>query len=146
MSATTAGWHDVEAAVPRGIANSTPLSAARARNAEVWDVDARRYIDFVGGIGTLATGHCHPEVIAAVRAPPRCFHAYGLPGDVLSARTSSCAKRLNRLAPFAGPARERSVHHRVRRRSENAVKIARIATGRAGRARVLRRVPRPHAF
>ena len=39
----------------------------RARNAELWDVEGKRYIDFAGGIAVLNTGHCHPEVIAAVK-------------------------------------------------------------------------------
>jgi 4-aminobutyrate aminotransferase/(S)-3-amino-2-methylpropionate transaminase len=50
-----------------GVATATPVFAARAENAEIWDTDGRRYIDFAGGIGVLATGHRHPRVLAAVR-------------------------------------------------------------------------------
>jgi len=57
-----------EAAVPRGIGHSTPISAQRALNAEVWDVEGKRYVDFAGGIAVLNTGHCHPTIMAAVRA------------------------------------------------------------------------------
>ena len=56
------------AAVVRGIGHATPISAARALNSEIWDVEGKRYVDFAGGIGVLNTGHCHPKVMAAVRA------------------------------------------------------------------------------
>ena len=54
------------AAVPRGVGHATPVYAARAENAEVWDVEGRRYVDFAGGIAVLNTGHRHPKVMAAV--------------------------------------------------------------------------------
>ena len=54
-------------AVARGVANMHDIYAVRAENAEVWDVDGRRYIDFAGGIGVLNTGHRHPKVMAAVQ-------------------------------------------------------------------------------
>ena len=53
------------AAIPRALTHATPAFAQRARNAEIWDVEGRRYIDFAGGIGVLNTGHCHPRVMAA---------------------------------------------------------------------------------
>ncbi|MBD8492276.1 4-aminobutyrate--2-oxoglutarate transaminase [Pseudomonas syringae] len=53
--------------VPRGIATAHPVVAARAQGAELWDVDGRRYLDFVGGIGVLNVGHNHPRVVEAVR-------------------------------------------------------------------------------
>src|SRR5262245_41518151 len=52
-------------AVARGVASATPVYAARAENAEIWDVDGKRYIDFAGGIAVLNTGHRHPKVMAA---------------------------------------------------------------------------------
>jgi hypothetical protein len=57
-----------EQAVPRGVASSTAVFADRAENAELWDVEGRRYVDFAGGIAVLNTGHRHPKVIAAVQA------------------------------------------------------------------------------
>ena len=54
------------AAVIRGVGHITPLSAAKAKNAEVWDVEGKRYVDFAGGIAVVNTGHCHPKVMAAV--------------------------------------------------------------------------------
>ena len=56
------------AAVPRGVSTATPIFADRAENAELWDVEGRRYVDFAGGIAVLNTGHRHPRVIAAVEA------------------------------------------------------------------------------
>jgi len=56
-----------EAAVPRGVGISHSVFTARAENADIWDVEGRRYIDFAGGIAVLNTGHRHPKVIAAVQ-------------------------------------------------------------------------------
>jgi 4-aminobutyrate aminotransferase/4-aminobutyrate aminotransferase/(S)-3-amino-2-methylpropionate transaminase len=52
-------------ALPRGVGQAHGLFAARAENAQVWDVEGRRYIDFVAGIAVVNTGHCHPKVVAA---------------------------------------------------------------------------------
>ncbi len=53
--------------VPRGIITAHPIVAARAQGTELWDVDGKRYLDFVGGIGVLNVGHNHPRVVEAVR-------------------------------------------------------------------------------
>ena len=44
-----------------------PISLSHGKNAEVWDTTGKRYIDFVGGIGVLNLGHCHPAVVEAIR-------------------------------------------------------------------------------
>jgi 4-aminobutyrate aminotransferase/(S)-3-amino-2-methylpropionate transaminase len=44
-----------------------PISLSHGKNAEVWDTTGKRYIDFVGGIGVLNLGHCHPGVVEAIR-------------------------------------------------------------------------------
>lgn len=54
--------------VPRGLVTAHPLVIDRAQGAELWDVDGKRYLDFVGGIGVLNIGHNHPKVVAAVHA------------------------------------------------------------------------------
>ena len=51
-----------DAAIARGISNQLPVYVARAENAELWDVEGRRYIDFAGGFAVLNTGHVHPRV------------------------------------------------------------------------------------
>ena len=55
-----------QAAVPRGVNTAHPVFAVRASNAEIWDVEGKRYIDFAGGIGVQNFGHCHPDVVAAI--------------------------------------------------------------------------------
>ena len=51
-----------ESAVPRGVSNLLPVFTERAENAELWDVEGKRYIDFAGGIAVLNTGHLNPTV------------------------------------------------------------------------------------
>jgi len=57
-----------QAAVARGVGQAHEIFIARGENAEVWDVEGKRYIDFAGGIAVLNTGHRHPRVMAAVQA------------------------------------------------------------------------------
>ena len=52
--------------VPRGVVTAHPIFVEKAAGSELWDVEGRRYIDFVGGIGVQNIGHSHPKVIAAV--------------------------------------------------------------------------------
>ncbi|MBU0780094.1 MAG: aminotransferase class III-fold pyridoxal phosphate-dependent enzyme, partial [Alphaproteobacteria bacterium] len=66
-------------AVPRGVASATPIFASYAENAELWDVEGNRFIDFVGGIAVLNTGHRHPRVVAAAKA--HLTHAIGVGGQ-----------------------------------------------------------------
>ncbi|WP_243370848.1 4-aminobutyrate--2-oxoglutarate transaminase [Microvirga solisilvae] len=118
------------AAVVRGVGHATPLSASRARNAELWDVEGRRYVDFAGGIAVLNTGHCHPKVIAAVqeqmtRFTHTCFQV------VMYEPYIALAERLNALAPIPGPLKS-ALFTTGAEATENAVKIARAATGRSG--------------
>lgn len=118
------------AAVPDGIATATPLFAARAGNAELWDADGRRFIDFAGGIAVLNTGHRHPRVIDAVRDQlDRYTHtAFQVVAYEPYVRL---AERLNELAPLGGPAKTLLLSTGAEA-VENAVKIARAATGRTG--------------
>ncbi len=55
------------AAVARGVGVATPLFAQKAKNAELWDSEGRRFIDFAGGIAVVNTGHSHPRVVEAVK-------------------------------------------------------------------------------
>ncbi|WP_225769417.1 4-aminobutyrate--2-oxoglutarate transaminase [Inquilinus sp. Marseille-Q2685] len=118
------------AAVVRGVGHATPISAARALNAEVWDVEGKRYVDFAGGIAVVNTGHCHPKVIAAVQEQMAnfthtCFQV------LLYEPYIELAEKLNALAPISGPLK--SVFFTTgAEATENAVKIARAATGRSG--------------
>ena len=84
-------------AVPRGIATKS-VYAARAENAEIWDVDGKRYIDFAAGIAVVNTGHRHPKVMAAVAAQLNnfthtCFNVAPYEEYI------RVAERLNKAAP-----------------------------------------------
>ena len=60
------------AAVARGVGQTHEIFVARARNAELWDVEGKRYIDFAGGIAVLNTGHCSLANQVPVRPAPVC--------------------------------------------------------------------------
>jgi 4-aminobutyrate aminotransferase len=118
------------AAISRGVGVTTQIYADRAENAEIWDAEGRRYIDFAAGIAVVNTGHRHPKVIAAVK-------------DQLDRFTHTChqvvpyesyvrlAERLNRVVP--GDFAKKTIFVTTgAEATENAVKIARAATGRSG--------------
>jgi 4-aminobutyrate aminotransferase/(S)-3-amino-2-methylpropionate transaminase len=117
-----------EAAVPRGVGNSLAVYAERALNAELWDVEGRRYIDFAAGIAVLNTGHLHPRVAAAVseqltKLSHACFQVTPYESYV------RLAEELNDLAP--GPEPKKTIFLTTGAEAvENAVKIARFATKR----------------
>lgn len=115
-------------AVARGVGNMHNLYAERAENAEVWDVEGKRYIDFAGGIAVLNTGHCHPKIMQAVAAQMErythtCFQV--MPYEPYVA----LAERLNALAP-GDDAKKTLFLTTGAEAVENAVKIARAHTGR----------------
>ena len=119
-----------EAAVARGVASAAPVFADRAENAEVWDVEGRRYIDFAGGIAVLNTGHRHPKVVEAAKAQEDRFTHTSfqvLPYEPYVA----LAEKLNALAP-GDFAKKTLLVTTGAEAVENAVKIARAATGRPG--------------
>ncbi|WBY01228.1 4-aminobutyrate--2-oxoglutarate transaminase [Ramlibacter tataouinensis] len=123
-------WRErLRAAIPQGIAVATDVFAERALNAQLWDVDGRRYIDFAGGIGVLNVGHRHPRVLQAVHEQAErflhtCWQVIPYPGYV------QLAEVLNRLAPLGGAAAKTALFSTGAEAVENAVKIARAATGR----------------
>ncbi len=119
-----------DAAVARGVASAAPIYAAYAENAELWDVEGNRYIDFVGGIAVLNTGHRHPKVIAAAKAQEDHYTHTSfqvVPYEPYIA----LAEKLNALAPGDHPKKSLLVTTGAEA-VENAVKIARAATGRPG--------------
>ena len=116
-------------AVPRGVSNSLAVYAERASNAELWDVEGRRYIDFASGISVLNTGHVHPKVSAAIaqqlaRLTHTCFQVTPTESYV------ALAEALNALAPGAGP--KKTIFLTTGAEAvENAIKIARFHTRRS---------------
>jgi len=119
-----------ERAVARGVSTLAPFFIDHAENAELWDVEGNRYIDFTGGIAVLNTGHRHPKVIAAAKAQEdrfthTCFQVVPYEPYV------ALCERLNALAPGDAPKKTLLVTTGAEA-VENAVKIARAATGRPG--------------
>jgi 4-aminobutyrate aminotransferase/(S)-3-amino-2-methylpropionate transaminase len=117
------------AAVPRGVANLHAIYAERASNAELRDIEGRRYIDFGSGIAVLNTGHRHPKVIAAVAAQlEKLTHA----GFQITPYESyvALAERLNAIAPGTTP-KKTILFSTGAEAVENAIKIARFHTRRA---------------
>ncbi len=116
-------------AVPRGVASATQIAVAKALNARLWDVSGREYIDFAGGIAVLNTGHRHPKVIEAVRSQLDNFThtAFQVAGY---GPYIELAERLNALAPIERDAKT-ILFTTGAEAIENAVKIARAATGRS---------------
>jgi 4-aminobutyrate aminotransferase/(S)-3-amino-2-methylpropionate transaminase len=116
------------AAVAQGIATRA-IYAARAENAELWDVEGRRYVDFAAGIAVTNTGHRHPKVMAAVAEQAQafthtCVHVTPYESYI------RLAERLNALAPGDFP--KKTIFPSTGAEAvENAVKIARYATGRS---------------
>ncbi|CAO3404072.1 4-aminobutyrate--2-oxoglutarate transaminase [Azospirillum sp. 11R-A] len=119
-----------EAAVSRGISAGMPFYIDRAENAEMWDVEGKRFIDFAGGIAVLNTGHRHPKVMEAVKAQLERFtHTCAMvtPYDSFV----ELAEKLNALVP--GPTPKKTAFFTTGAEAvENAVKVARAATGRPG--------------
>jgi 4-aminobutyrate aminotransferase len=116
-------------AVARGVYSSTPIFAAKALNAELWDADGKRYIDFAVGIAVCNTGHCHPKIMAAAKAQCDLFTHTAFQVCAYESYIA-LAERLNELAPMDDA---RSIFFSTGAEAvENAVKIARIATGRSG--------------
>ena len=119
-----------DAAIARGVANQLPVYIERARNAELWDADGRRYVDFASGIAVVNTGHLHPAVQAAAARQLEAFtHTCFMvtPYEV----AVELAERLNGLAP--GPAPKKTIFVTTGAEAvENAIKIARAHTGRSG--------------
>jgi 4-aminobutyrate aminotransferase/(S)-3-amino-2-methylpropionate transaminase len=115
-------------AVPRGVSNSTAIYTQRAQNAEMWDVEGKRYIDFAAGIAVLNTGHNHPRVVAAVAEQLTRFSHTAF--QVTPYETYiALAERLNALVPGPTPKKTLLVTTGAEA-TENAVKIARAYTKR----------------
>jgi 4-aminobutyrate aminotransferase/(S)-3-amino-2-methylpropionate transaminase len=114
--------------VARGVSTAHPLWVERASGAELWDADGRRYLDFVGGIGTLNVGHAHPRVVAAIAAQAArlthtCFQV------AMYEPYLRVAEELNRRAPGTAPKKALLLSTGAEA-TENAIKIAREHTRR----------------
>jgi 4-aminobutyrate aminotransferase len=130
-SGTNAEWHARRlAATPRGVAVFGDFYIDRARNAEFWDIEGRRFIDFAGGIAVLNTGHVHPKVQAAIAAQLQRF-THSCYQVVPYAEYVSLAERINAIVPIAGN-KKTAFFSTGAEAVENAIKIARSYTKRSG--------------
>ena len=128
---TNAAWHARRlAATPRGVGVMGDFFIDRAKNAEFWDIEGRRFIDFAGGIAVLNTGHVHPKVQAAIAAQLQRF-THSCYQVVPYTEYVALAERINELVPIDGPVKT-AFFSTGAEAIENAMKIARSSTGRSG--------------
>ena len=128
---TNADWHACRlAATPRGVAVMGDFFIDHAKNAEFWDIEGRRFIDFAGGIAVLNTGHIHPKVQAAIAAQLQRF-THTCYQVVPYAEYVSLAERINSIVPIDGPTKT-AFFSTGAEAVENAIKIARSYTKRSG--------------
>src|SRR5664280_3160272 len=107
---------------------SYPMVAKRGRGIVVEDVDGNEFFDFSAGIAVTSTGHCHPEVVAAIQKQAgELIHMSGT--DFYYESMVTLAERLSKIAPMKGP-------HKIyygnsgAEAIECALKLARYHTGR----------------
>jgi 4-aminobutyrate aminotransferase/(S)-3-amino-2-methylpropionate transaminase len=117
-------------AVPRSVFNTLPVFVASGDGASLVDVDGNRFVDLAGGLGVLNVGRANPRVLEAVHAQAdaflhECFHVAMYEGYV------ELAEALNRITPGTHP-KKTMLANSGAEAVENAVKIARLATGRDG--------------
>ena len=128
---SNAEWQERKvAAIARGQGNMAPVYVERAKNAELWDIEGKRYIDFGTGIAVCNTGHSNPQVVAAVKEQLERFsHTCVMvtPYDT----AVRLAEALNELAPGNTPKKSMFVTTGAEA-VENTIKIARAHTGRRG--------------
>lgn len=118
-----------QAAFARGMGNMLPVYVDKALNAEVWDIEGKRYIDFAGGIAVVNTGHSHPRIVEAVKQQlDRFSHTC-----IMITPYTNAVELAERLVQ-ATPVKEgRAIFVSTGAEAvENAVKIARAYTGRPG--------------
>ena len=114
----------------RGIGVLCDWYVDRAENATIWSTTGKTYTDFAGGIAVLNTGHRHPKVIEAVKAQLDRFTHTSFQVSPYASYVE-LLERLIALAPIQGPAKG-ALFTTGAEAVENAVKIARAATGRHG--------------
>ncbi|RFB91359.1 4-aminobutyrate--2-oxoglutarate transaminase [Rhizobium leguminosarum bv. trifolii] len=118
-----------EAAVAFGAATAHPVFVDRAIGSEIWDVDGKHYVDFASGIAVMNTGHQHPAVTQAVTTQLSKYGHVAFPVNSYAPYVEVC-ERLNAVAPIKNA--KSALFTTGAEAVENAIKIARIATGRLG--------------
>jgi 4-aminobutyrate aminotransferase / (S)-3-amino-2-methylpropionate transaminase / 5-aminovalerate transaminase len=119
-----------EKVIARGQGNLASVYIQKAKNAELWDVEGKRYIDFGAGIAVSNTGHCHPQIVAAVKQQVDNFsHTCVMVTPYES--SVALAEKLVAIAPGESPKKAIFVTTGAEA-VENCIKIARAHTGRRG--------------
>lgn len=116
------------AAISPSYPRDYPFVMDHGRGSEVWDVDGHRYIDWASGIATCATGHCHPEVVAAIQTQAEKF--IHISSDFYHPIWVELAEKLDAIAPFTEAARSFMTNSGTEA-VEAAIKLARHHTGRS---------------
>ena len=118
-----------KAAIPAGLAQHLDMMIDRAENAEYWDEAGKRYIDFGAGIAVANTGHRHPKVVAQVKSQLDRYTHVSFQTTPYEGYLALC-ERLNTLTPGDFPKKTFLVNTGAEA-NENAIKVARAATGRS---------------
>lgn len=119
-----------QAVIARGQGNVYPVYVQQAKNAELWDVEGKRYIDFGTGIAVCNTGHAHPKVVAAAQAQLARFSHSCLMINPYG-QAVELAEKLTQLAP--GSSAKKAIFVSTGAEAvENCIKIARAHTRRRG--------------
>ena len=115
--------------MPDAIRCVYPCVMERAQGAIIEDVDGNRFLDWVGGVGVLNVGHCHPQLVEAVREQAgKYFH--GMANIVTHERYIELAEKLAEVTPVRGEERKVMFANSGAEADENAVKVAKGYTGR----------------
>jgi len=114
--------------VSQNLTKDVPLVVARAQGMVVEDVDGNRFLDFAAGISTVSTGHCHPEVVQAIKDQAEklihiCYTDFYYPVYI------DLCETLTRIAPISGSKRVFLTNSGAEA-VETAIKLARVRTGR----------------
>lgn len=107
-----------------------PITLTHGKNAEVWDTEQKRYIDFVGGIGVLNFGHCNPQIVSAIQKQAELLTHYAFNAAQHQPYLEYMAK-LTKFIPIQGKLAGMLTNSGAEA-TENALKVARICTGRTG--------------
>lgn len=114
--------------ISQSIAIVHPITLSHGCNAEVWDTDGKRYIDFVGGIGVLNLGHCNPAVVEAIQDQAARLTHYAF-NAAPHAPYLALMERLSAFVPLSYPLAGMLTNSGAEA-AENALKVARGATGK----------------
>jgi 4-aminobutyrate aminotransferase/(S)-3-amino-2-methylpropionate transaminase len=126
-------WKDTrEQIVPRGLAITHYLALNRAEGTRVWDESGREYLDFTSGIGALNTGHRHPRVVQAVQEQLDRFMHTCFQNATYHEYVELCGRLCERVAGSSGRPHKAMLLTTGAESTENAIKIARAFTKRAG--------------